>query len=305
MHCLGTGPRDPPPLLVSLSLTGIGDIMVLSATRPQDPTRQMDLLQIAILALVQGLTEFLPISSSGHLILAPYLFGFPDQGLELDVAVHFGTLIAVMGYFRHDIVAIVRGWFRALPPSAPANPESRLGWAIIVGVLPVVVVGLLVKDIVETSLRAPWIIGATTILFGLLLGWADWRSRRERGIGRLTLGDALFIGLAQVLALIPGTSRSGITMTAGLMLGLTREAAARFSFLLSIPTILGSSLLIGKDLLEATTPVDWTAIGTAVVLAAITAWACIHYFLEYIERMGMQPFVIYRLLLGAAIFYLI
>jgi len=265
----------------------------------------MDLIQITLLALVQGLTEFLPISSSGHLILAPHLFGFDDQGLELDVAVHFGTLIAVVGYFRRDIVAITAGWFRALPPRAPANPESRLGWAIIVGVLPVIVVGVLTKDLIETYLREPWIIGTTTILFGLLLGWADWRARRERDIQRLTLSDALFIGLAQVLALIPGTSRSGITMTAGLMLGLTRQAAARFSFLLAIPTILGSSLLIGKDLLEAGSAVDWNTIIASVVLAAITAWACIHYFLAYIERMGMQPFVIYRLLLGAVIFYLI
>ena len=265
----------------------------------------MDFLQIALLALVQGLTEFLPISSSGHLILAPRLFGFADQGLELDVAVHFGTLIAVVAYFRHDIVAITQGWFRALPPGAPSNPHSRLGWAIIVGVVPVVAVGLLAKDFVETSLRQPWIIGATTILFGLLLGWADWRARRERDIGRLTLRDALYIGLAQVLALVPGTSRSGITMTAGLMLGLTREAAARFSFLLSIPTILGSSLLIGKDLVEAGAGVDWTTIWTSVGLAAVTAWACIHYFLAYIERVGMQPFVLYRLLLGGVIFYLI
>jgi undecaprenyl-diphosphatase len=265
----------------------------------------MDFMQIAILALIQGLTEFLPISSSGHLILAPHLFGFADQGLELDVAVHFGTLIAVVGYFRHDIIDITLGWFRALPPKAPANPQSRLGWAIIVGVLPVMVVGLLVKDYVEHSLREPWIIGTTTILFGLLLGWADWRSRRQRDIGRLTLGDATYIGLAQVLALIPGTSRSGITMTAGLMLGLTREASARFSFLLSIPTVLGSAILILDDLVAARAQVDWTAIGTSVVLSSITAWLCIHYFLAYIERMGMQAFVVYRLLLGGLIFYLI
>jgi len=268
-------------------------------------TDPMDLIQIAILALVQGLTEFLPISSSGHLILAPHIFGFQDQGLELDVAVHFGTLIAVVGYFRRDIVAITLGWLRALPPGAASNPESRLGWAIIVGVLPVILVGLLAKDLVEHHLREPWIIGATTILFGLLLGWADWRARRARDITQLTLADAIYIGLAQVLALIPGTSRSGITMTAGLMLGLTREAAARFSFLLAIPTILGSSLLIGKDLVEVGGEVDWGTIWTSVALAAATAWLCIHYFLAFIERMGMQPFVIYRLLLGGVIFYLI
>ncbi len=265
----------------------------------------MDFLQIVILSLVQGLTEFLPISSSGHLILAPHLLGFRDQGLILDVAVHFGTLIAVVGYFRHDIWQITRGWFAALPPGRPANPESRLGWAIIVGVLPVVVVGLLVKDIVEQDLRQDWIIGTTTILFGLLLGWADWRGRRSRDLDRLTLRDALLIGLAQVLALIPGTSRSGITMTAGLMLGLTREASARFSFLLSIPTILGSSILVLKDLFEAGNTIPAATVLTAIALSAITAWACIHYFLAFIERIGMLPFVIYRLLLGAVIFALI
>ncbi len=261
----------------------------------------MDPMQILLLALVQGLTEFLPISSSGHLILAPRLFGFADQGLVLDVAVHFGTLIAVVGYFRRDIWQIARGWLVALPPGRPANPEARLGWAIIIGVLPVVVVGLLLKDFVESELRQAWIIAATTIVFGLLLGWADWRARRERDITRLGLRDALLIGLAQVLALVPGTSRSGITMTAGLMLGLNREAAARFSFLLSIPTILGSSILILRDVLAAPETVDLTVLASAVGLSALTAWACIHYFLAFIERIGMWPFVIYRLLLGAVI----
>ncbi len=261
----------------------------------------MDPMQILLLALVQGLTEFLPISSSGHLILAPRLFGFADQGLVLDVAVHFGTLIAVVGYFRRDIWQIARGWLLALPPGRPANPEARLGWAIIIGVLPVVVVGLLLKDFVESELRQAWIIATTTIVFGLLLGWADWRARRERDIARLGLRDALLIGLAQVLALVPGTSRSGITMTAGLMLGLTREAAARFSFLLSIPTILGSSILILRDVLAAPETVDPVMLASAVGFSALTAWACIHYFLAFIERIGMWPFVIYRLLLGAVI----
>ncbi len=265
----------------------------------------MDPMQILLLALVQGLTEFLPISSSGHLILAPRLFGFADQGLVLDVAVHFGTLIAVVGYFRRDIWQIANGWLRALPPGRLGNPEARLGWAIIVGVLPVVVVGLLLKDFVEANLRQAWIIALTTIVFGLLLGWADRRARRERSIARLGLRDALLIGLAQILALVPGTSRSGITMTAGLMLGLTREAAARFSFLLSIPTILGSSLLILRDVLTHPGTVDLAVLGSAVGLSALTAWACIHYFLAFIERIGMWPFVIYRLLLGAVILLLL
>ena len=265
----------------------------------------MDTLQILILAVVQGITEFLPVSSSGHLILAPHLFGFDDQGLSLDVAVHLGSLFAVLAYFRRDVVAITVGWFAALPPGRPASEQSRLGWAVIIGVLPVIVVGFLIKDIVEGQMRAPWIIGATTILFGLLLGWADWRAKRERDTHSISLRDALIIGLAQILALIPGTSRSGITMTAGLMIGLTREAASRFSFLLAIPTILGSSLLVSLDLLKSPEQADWIALGTGVVLSAIAAYLCIFLFLRLIERMGMWPFVVYRLLLGAVIFALV
>ncbi|MCB1774160.1 MAG: undecaprenyl-diphosphate phosphatase, partial [Gammaproteobacteria bacterium] len=182
----------------------------------------MSELQILVLALVQGLTEFLPISSSGHLILSPYLFGFADQGLAFDVAVHLGSLIAVVGYFRHDVLRIALGWFGSLVPGNAATADARLGWAIIVGTLPVVVAGLLLKSLIEGELRAPWVIAATTILFGLLLGWADIRAKRTRDIDQIGIREALLIGASQVLALIPGTSRSGITMTTGLMLGFTR-----------------------------------------------------------------------------------
>jgi len=265
----------------------------------------MDMLSVFILSVIQGFTEFLPISSSGHLILAPHIFGFADQGLSLDVAVHFGSLIAIVAYFWRDVLAILNGWFRALPPSAPSNPESRLGWAIIVGVIPVVIAGLLLKSIIESQFREPWIIGAATIFFGLVLWHADWSAKRERDLSSITLKDAIIVGVAQVLALIPGTSRSGITMTAGLWVGLTREAASRFSFLLAIPTVLASSALITFDLLETTEAVDWNAIVLGVVLSAISAYLCIHYFLKFIERIGMWPFVLYRLALGAFIFYLI
>lgn len=265
----------------------------------------MEIYQVVILALVQGLTEFLPISSSGHLILSPYLFGFQDQGLAVDVAVHLGSLFAVLWYFRQDVTSITLGWFKALPPGQPANNESRLGWAVIVGVLPVVVAGLLLKSLIESELRAPWVIASTTILFGLLLGWADWRGKRHRDSEQINLIDALWIGAAQILALIPGTSRSGITMTAGLMRGLTREAASRFSFLLAIPTILAASLLKTLDLLQASAPPDWNLLISGVIAAALAAYACIYLFMKHIERMGMWPFVVYRLLLGALIFYLI
>jgi len=265
----------------------------------------MSELQILLLAIVQGLTEFLPISSSGHLILAPSLFGFDDQGLAFDVAVHLGSLIAVLAYFRRDVARITLGWLHALAPSGAASPESRLGWAIIVGTIPVVIAGLAFKSIVETEFRAPWVIAATTIVFGLLLGSVDLVARRQRDIDRLTLKDALIIGLSQILALVPGTSRSGITMTAGLWLGLTREAASRFSFLLSIPTILASSTLVTRDLLQQPAAVDWAALATAVLLSGLAAYLAIHLFLRFIERIGMWPFVLYRLALGAVILLLI
>lgn len=262
-------------------------------------------LQILVLALVQGLTEFLPISSSGHLILAPYLFGFADQGLAFDVAVHLGSLIAVLAYFRADVWRIAVAWLASLAPGRPQTPNGRLGWAIIIGTLPVVVAGMLLKSLVEGELRAPWVIALTTIGFGLLLGWVDLRARRRREITQLQLRDALIIGASQILALVPGTSRSGITMTAGLWLGLTRAAASRFSFLLSIPTILASGTLVTKDLLEANVPVDWTSLGLGVVLSGIAAYATIALFLRFIERIGMWPFVLYRLVLGGVILILV
>jgi len=261
----------------------------------------MSELQVLVLAIVQGLTEFLPISSSGHLILAPHLFGFADQGLAFDVAVHLGSLSAVLAYFRQDVWRIGLAWFGALVPGKGQNTDSRLGWAIIIGTLPVVVAGLLLKSLVEGELRAPWVIALTTVVFGLLLGLADWRAKRERDIGQITLRDALFIGSSQILALVPGTSRSGITMTTGLWLGLTRAAASRFSFLLSIPTILASSALVTLDLLKAGAPVDWAALGLGVVLSGIAAYLAIAVFLKHIERIGMWPFVVYRLLLGVFI----
>jgi undecaprenyl-diphosphatase len=261
----------------------------------------MDILQIISLALIQGLTEFLPISSSAHLILAPRLLGFADQGLAFDVAIHFGSLGAVMLYFRNDIHAIVLDWFKSLPANGPKTANSWMGWSIIIGTLPVVLAGLLMKSLVENDLRAPLVIAYATLAFGGLLWWADHSARRARDTADITLKDALIVGLMQCLALIPGTSRSGITMTAGLLLGLTRQAASRFSFLLAIPTVLMSSALVTFDLLRQPGYVDWQAMLWGILLSFLAAYACIHYFLRFIERIGMLPFVIYRLLLGALI----
>ena len=258
----------------------------------------MELIQILLLALVQGLTEFLPISSSAHLILAPHLFGFQDQGLAFDLAVHLGTLLAVVLYFRHLIWEVLGDWFASLTPSGRATANSRLGWYVILATVPVMAVGVLVKDLVENELRSPLVIAATTIGFGLLLWWADRAFGRRRTMAEMTLRDALLIGAAQALALIPGTSRSGITMTAALMLGYRRQAAARFSFLLAVPTILASVIWVGKDLVGGSVPVNWTDLGLGVLFSFGAALATIHLFLSYIERMGMAPFAWYRLALG-------
>lgn len=261
----------------------------------------MDLIQIILLALIQGFTEFLPISSSAHLILAPWLFGFADQGLAFDLAVHLGTLLAVVLYFRKEILSMLHDWFSSLAPAGQPTANSRLGWAIILATIPVMLLGVLIKDLVEHQLRAPQVIAATTIGIGLLLWWADRYSQRSRDISGMNLKHALFIGVAQAVALIPGTSRSGITMAAALMLGYTREAASRFSFLLSIPTILASVIWVGKDLVSSEDAVNWGDLGLGILLSFVAAYTTIHFFLRFIERIGMAPFAIYRLILGVVI----
>jgi len=264
----------------------------------------MDLVQILILAIVQGLTEFLPISSSAHLILVPLVLKWPDQGLVFDVAVHLGSLIAVLVYFRREVIAMLLAWSKSLAGGA-SNNDSRLAWWVILGTIPAVLAGFLLKGIVETELRSAWVIATTTIVFGLLLWVADMGKSKSRKESQLKLSDVVVIGCFQALALIPGTSRSGITMTAGLLLGLTRRAAARFSFLLSIPIIFASATLQTLELLQASQVIDWLALFLALGLSALSAGICIHLFLGLIEKIGMLPFVIYRLLLGALLILLL
>ena len=262
----------------------------------------MEITHIIWLALIQGLTEFLPVSSSAHLILVPSLLGWEDQGLAFDVAVHLGTLIAVVAYFRRDIVTLFFAWIGSLKPQG-MTPEARLAWGVILGTIPAGLVGLLFKDLIEVYLRSPLVIAATTIIFGLLLFYADKRSKLVRDEYTLSWKDFLVVGGAQAMALIPGTSRSGITITAGLLLGLTREAAARYSFLLSIPIIVLSGLSVTKDLVTGQGSVEWGTLLAGTVIAAISAFACIHLFLAYINKLGMTPFVIYRLLLGVLLLW--
>ncbi len=263
----------------------------------------MELFQIIILAIVQGLTEFLPVSSSAHLILFPRLAGWADQGLAFDVAVHLGTLFAVVWYFRQQVFGMGRDWCVSVARRRAVG-DSRLAWAVILGTIPAGLAGLLFKGLIEEHLRSPLVIAWATIGFGLLLGWADHVGRRAvapRDEHALGWKDILLIGCAQALALIPGTSRSGITMTAGLLLGLSRSGAARFSFLLSIPIIVLASGLSVLDLLRSELAVDWSALLFGVLLSALSAYLCIHLFLKLLERVGMLPFVVYRLALGVVL----
>lgn len=262
----------------------------------------MDTLQIIVLALVQGLTEFLPISSSAHLILVPILTGWDDQGLAFDVAVHVGTLAAVMIYFRKEIKQMFFAWVSSL--KGRHSEDSKLAWGVLIGTIPVGLTGLLFKSYISDNLRTELVIATTTIIFGLLLWYADWSGKRNRDEHSLSWKDIIIIGCAQAIALIPGTSRSGITITAGLMLGLTASAAARFSFLLSIPVIVLAGGVETLDYIKVANVGDMKDLIYGALISAFSAYLCIHFFLMLLERTGMTPFVIYRLLLGLVLFSL-
>jgi len=258
------------------------------------------LIQIIVLALVQGISEFLPISSSAHLIMVPIVTGWADQGLAFDISVHVGTLSAVMYYFRKEIASMAVDWSVSCVKRERVG-ESQLAWAVIMGTIPVCIAGLLISDFVDTTLRTPLVIAATTLGFGFLLLIADVKGKQQRNEHNLSWNDILIIGLAQALALVPGTSRSGITMTAGLLLGLTRSAAARFSFLLSIPAIIASGSYKTLQLIKSDLVVNWNEMLLGALLSGVVAYACIKIFLTLLERVGMMPFVIYRLVLGVVL----
>ena len=260
----------------------------------------MEWLQIIVLSLVQGITEFLPISSSAHLILTPHLFGWPDQGLAFDLAVHVGTLIAVITYFRAELKQMALACISGKSGGC-YHRDARLTGQVLLATLPALVVGLVFHDTIAGDLRNPLVIAATTIGFGLLMLLANREKNTARDEYHLSFQLALVIGLAQVLAFIPGTSRSGITMTAAVLLGMTREAGARFSFLLSIPLILGGGAYKTMLLMQSTQAVDWLALLIGVLLSALSAFACIYWFLRFIQKYSFTPFVVYRVLLGAVL----
>ena len=256
----------------------------------------METFQIIILALIQGLTEFLPISSSAHLILVPHLTGWQDQGLAFDVAVHVGTLTAVVIYFRHEIRNMFFAWIASL--GGQHSEDSKLAWSVLIGTIPVGLAGLLFKDIIAEHLRSPSVIATTTIVFGLLLWYAAARDKGRRSEYSISWKDVLVIGCAQAIALIPGTSRSGITITAGMLMQLSPQASARFSFLLSIPVIVLAGGVETIDYLSVASIDDFNDLIFGAAISAVSAYLCIHFFLKLLDRIGMTPFVFYRLVLG-------
>ena len=255
-------------------------------------------LQLAVLALVQGISEFLPISSSAHLILVPVFTGWPDQGLMIDIAVHVGTLGAVMVYFRRDLWHMIKGLGRLGNGAGDRDPGVQLILHVVIATIPVVVAGGALAAVGLSILRSPVLIGWTMLGFGLLLYAADRVNMTIRKIEHMTLAHALFIGVAQALALIPGTSRAGITMTAARALGYERTEAARFSMLLSIPTIIAAGGLLGYKLYGAGNLTLTTDAAAAAALAFAAALVTVWLMMAWLERASFTPFVVYRVALG-------
>jgi undecaprenyl-diphosphatase len=260
----------------------------------------MTLLQQLLIAIVQGITEFLPISSSGHLILIPYLTDFPDQGPLIDVAVHLGSLLAIVIYFWRDALGLARGGLATVGLGEDPR-QRRLFLFVLAGTVPAVAFGLYLKlgGWLE-SFRVTDLVAVNLIVYGLLLGAADRFGRQEKSYEDLSLRDAVLVGVAQALALIPGTSRSGVTMTAARALGYKRVEAARFSFLLAIPAVAGAGLLAGLDLAEASARMQWDAALTGV-FTFIAAFATMAFLMRFLRKASMLVFVIYRVALGAAL----
>ena len=256
----------------------------------------MDWMQIIVLGLVQGLTEFLPVSSSAHLVLAALIMGWQDQGLLMDVAAHAGSLLAVLIYFRTQLFDMQNALFNSQAENR--RQTLRLMAGIIIATIPIIVSGLIFADHIEKYTRSGQVIALTTIAFALLLGCADRIARQSHDEYALAWRAVIFIGCAQAFALIPGASRAGVTMTAALMMGLTKVAAARFSFLLSIPAILAAVGYKSMQLFGTPLSVNVTALLTIFILSGMVAYLCIDAFIRFVSIVGMMPFVIYRIILG-------
>ena len=270
----------------------------------------MSWLEVVVLGIVQGLTEFLPISSSAHLRIVSGVFFGNDPGAAFTAVSQLGTEAAVLVYFARDIAHLVAVWFRGLrSPEARADPDYRLAWLVIIGTIPIAVLGVLFKHQIETVARNLWLIATTMVVFGVLLGLAEYYGRQKVELRQLKVSDGVILGFAQACALIPGVSRSGGTITAGLFLGLKREAAVRYSFLLAIPAVLGSGVYEAYSALKKGglhgSGVDWNATIISTGIAFVIGLAVIAWFLRYISHGSFTPFVIYRVLLGLLVLGLV
>ena len=266
----------------------------------------MDIGQIVLLALVQALTEFLPVSSSGHLGLVGFFFGFAYQGLDFDLALHFGTLAAVVIYYRRELIDMLRAV--AFPQASEQGLEQRrLAWGIALATVPALIAGLAMSrsDAFVESLRTPSLIATNLVVFGVLLGLADRFGAKTGAATGLSPVQALAIGLAQVLALVPGVSRSGITLTAGLVLGLQRAEAARYTFLLSVPITLAATAHGALHLIKQSATLQLTEFALGASIAAVAGLLCIHWLLKLLRTRSLMPFVWYRIGLGATVFALL
>jgi undecaprenyl-diphosphatase len=268
----------------------------------------MGWIEAVVLGVVQGLTEFLPISSSAHLRLVGELFGWEDPGAAFTAITQIGTEAAVLLYFRSDIARIVVAWLGSLAGRRKGDPDARMGWLIIVGSLPIVVLGLLFQDDIETTLRDLRIVATALIVFSLILFWADRVGAKQRELKDLTVPHGIGFGFAQAMALIPGVSRSGGTITAGLFLGYSRSAAARYSFLLAVPAVLGSGFFQAYEAMTgdvAGQGVSWGPTILATVIAFGVGLTVIAWLLRYLDRGSFTPFVVYRVLLGLLVLALV
>jgi undecaprenyl-diphosphatase len=261
----------------------------------------IDIFQVIVLAVLQGLTEFLPVSSSAHLLIPSLVLGWPDQGQTFDVAVHVGTLCAVVFYYRADLMRMAKSWFSSLL-GGPASDDSRMVWYLALATIPGGLAGVVAGDAIEHHLRMLQVIATTTLIFGILLGVAERHFRKSGGTRKLNALFALIIGFSQALALVPGVSRSGITMTTALLLGMNRQSAARFSFMMSIPIIASAGLLKGVELIGGTSQVDISYLALGVAVSGVSAYVCIAAFLRLLDKVGFMPFVYYRVALAAVLF---
>jgi undecaprenyl-diphosphatase len=269
--------------------------------------RPVNLLEAIVLGIVQGLTEFLPISSSAHQRIVPALLGWGDPGAAFTAVTQLGTEAAVLIFFRRDLWAIATTWLRSLrDPALRSDPNARLGWYLIVATIPIGILGLTFEDQIETGARNLWLVGTTLIVFGIVLGVADRIGRHQRTIDELSTRDGIAIGLAQSLALIPGVSRSGATMSAGLLLGLGRPAAAKFGFLLAIPAVVASGLFQLEGIISGEEggdePIGYVLVAT--LISFIVGYAAIAWFLRYLAHHSVRLFVGYRIALGALVLIL-